>query len=58
MQSSIMANVAKGLFILEKGDYILEEGVYFRRRALIFLRFPLWRYGGLDIANRVNKVAI
>ncbi len=58
MQSSIMGNVAEGFYILEKGSYILEKGVYFRRRAFIFVRFPLWRYGGLDIANSVNKVAI
>ena len=56
MQSSIMCNVAKGFYILEKGFYILEKGFIFRRRASIFLRFRLWRYGGLDSANSANKV--
>ena len=29
----------------------------FLRKALIFWRLPLWRYGGLDCANGANKVA-
>ena len=29
----------------------------FWRRVFIGLRFPLWRYGGLDSANSAKKVA-
>ena len=43
-------------YICEKGSYLLRRAFIFPGRAFIFLRFPLWKYGGLDSASSANRV--
>ena len=41
MQSSIMSNVAKGVYILEKGFDMLEKGVDFSEKGVYILEIPI-----------------